>query len=791
MKIIDKDQVRKICEEQPQRVREMLRKTRERINSIIRPSSPVGFNLPFMPTHGYPEIHAFKLNAGESINPSINNHDSVEGYYAEIYFEPEMASELIVHFGCCVAECTLREDSSISILIGGRELTSISKNGLFNLSVRRIRGIYYFCVNSEEIREVAPGAGREQFSIACREGKVGVVQLQTMGLEGFNYVSFQNCELSRRHVVCGASPQFVLRWERTAQLIYQAALFTAVSLKFHTDDDGILQADVREFSDLMRNALLSWPYWRPSGDYFPQSGAWERNNWSNGYLPGAFGILCGLGNVANGIWRDKFNSHGLQWLIPMVDAKELLSTQFPPVSHWLRRSTNHGLVIYSTFMMGALHFFDFGDPVIDRIQDVFHKILRESLKGGYPEGFSYAQFVLQELIPYLVLILAEAKGDKNAVYSELFGDVSELADLFWYGSLDDGYLFARFGDCSDAGWSPGVSRIVNSLPGESRNTLIDMGKITNELPSFFGDAYTLLAQVLPINKKIDDSSPRVAGREFSQIGSAALRGKSKSGRNYSIWISGSKLHHTHNKDYDFASFYLYVDGSPWAIEESGREAYKHNTILLPGFNIDEACDPLTCAGDIGGSARLSGEVNIIDADEYAASVRVRIPGMYRDEGNKYRLGAGYRYFKINVSDSFVVIIVDIIEISENVDPVCQFITPNWSSEKEFVAGDMSYDLAKGAGCILGASIQSMEVGFMKELRRGNNNRVIQKMCRSGKFYVSARAFVESSELLKFSGLSVVKSADIGEESWVCSYSRKGGGAISFAVDSNGSIRDLY
>lgn len=484
MKTIDDAQVRKIWKEQPQRVREMLRKTKERINSIIGPGSPAGFNLPFMPTHGYPEIHAFRINGGESINPTINNHGYVEGYYVELFVEPGKTSEFTVHFGSCLVDCKLLADRSINMQIGGRALISNSKNGFFALSVRRIRGLYYFCINSEEIHEIVSGEGRERFSISCLEGQVGVVQLQTMGSEGFNYISFQNCELSRRQVVCKTSPQFVLHWERTAKLIYQAALFTAVSQRFFTDKEGILQADVHEFCHLMRNALLNWPYWRPSADYFPQSGEWERNNWANGYLPGAFGILCALGKVTNGVWREKFNSHGLQWLIPIVDAKELLSTQFPPVSHWLRRSTNHGLVIYSTFMVGALHFLDLGDPITDRIQDDFHQILRESLKGGYPEGFSYAQFVLQELVPYLVLLLNKAEGDKDSVYSELFGDVAELRDLFWYGSLDNGELFAKFGDCSDAGWSPGVLRIINSLPGASRRTLVERGEVANDLQPF-------------------------------------------------------------------------------------------------------------------------------------------------------------------------------------------------------------------------------------------------------------------------------------------------------------------
>ena len=79
------------------------------------------------------------------------------------------------------------------------------------------------------------------------------------------------------------SPANVLEWEKFSRRFYHSALMIRIC-----QDAGFDCEEFEEFASSALNLFRSFEHWRPEGDGF------DKNNWANGYMPGAWGGIVTL-----------------------------------------------------------------------------------------------------------------------------------------------------------------------------------------------------------------------------------------------------------------------------------------------------------------------------------------------------------------------------------------------------------------------------------------------------------------------------------------------------------------
>lgn len=407
----------------------------------------------------------------------------------------------------------------------------------------------------------------------------------------------------------------ILHWEKFSRRLYHAALMIKIC-----KESGLDSKQFQTFSQNTLALLRSLEHWRPEGN----EGYFDKNNWANGYLPGAWALLDG--DICT------FHEKGTNYI-----------KKLPSAHHWLKRSTNHGIVILATYLVGAQYL---KQELIGL--ELLREIIKESLSDGcYPEGLSYLSFILSELAP-----LANITWDK---------------DKDWHSHIQD-FLPGLEGAKTHIRLAAGLTGIPRATFGDGKpGKLYFNGVLFADSLSDEGSLDTVLSQQLRSDERL---SPLV--NELPHVAKAASTEKifkmnfaTARTERWMLWINGSRVHLTHNAQHDTGSFYFERDDL-FVGEGEGREAWKHNVPLL-----SDAPQFPNCVGPVPFRKR-----------EKHAKLK-------KTGHNSWRV-TSYPDFsgcpttiKVHVRDFYIVneslLIIDKVKVNGPGEPVIQFWTHNVSS----------------------------------------------------------------------------------------------------------------
>lgn len=474
------------------------------------------------------------------------------------------------------------------------QIASLPVQNHFTICMRIIESKLYLAINERRLFCLKEGTSNfelEFLSIKLKNKKIFLLSHQIYDMDyKLQVKEFGYLNNTVTKEIYNTSPKYVLLWEHRAKELYHALLLAhdLISNKLKINDK--LEKKIYFFADLVFKMLTAWPKWRPSSYTALGEGGWETNNWCNGYIPGAYALASKILRKEN---FDDFFTKGLNWLVDKRNVQDIkMIEKFPPVIHWVNRSTNHGIVILSTILVGACVLGVFEDKRVELIyNDIKDIISKAFIDGSYLESVSYFQFVILELIP----LFYHLSKLRSLTFAELAAkDFKELSSSLMYINSVTNHstskYFAVYGDCEpNHKWFASVLLFVTQLTGEEEplSFEFDMSNGRNELyyqfVKFDNECNKETYETINIQHKFFENN------SFIWVKHHNLKQK------FYIWINGSKLHKTHNKDNDLGSFYLDDNQGSIFVKKQGLDIRNHNVVTIKEIMID---DEIVSANDL-------------------------------------------------------------------------------------------------------------------------------------------------------------------------------------------------
>lgn len=705
----------------------------ERVESLLSPVRGGYFNYVFSPYCRFPEVHAFNLVENDRVSP-FSNKSIVSGLCLEFFFPWEGGWKLIVSLGGI--ELSLESDESlrrIQLVSSGSVLATVPRGeDCFLLSFRVINDEVYVSLDGRRLLCLGEGfeINARDIEVRCENGSACIIQAQTLGRSGQDeYTDYYNCDPTRKVVVGKCSPKWLLKWEKQSKYIYHTAVMSFValnkmeSLKTNSVWASSRKIKINSFLELFSNILASWDFWRPSESSCVENGLWERNNWSNGYLPGAFAVISKLlGRDKDASVDNKLVKCGVKWVAYLREMKGVLRHRFPDSRHWSNRSTNHGVVIYASLLFGA-ELIELEHPDIEVIKEDLFKILKESLEDGcYLEGLNYLQFIFLELTPLIWLYFSRQNKNYDDFISSEFPYFKNIPTFLYYAS-SGGKAMAKFGDCGTKEWIETAVRTISSF--DRCVDLSSLIKFCSNSCSRGNEFLPFTSDFSPISSNSPDYGDVKKGGRFKLFSTSQMMGVKFHEKDdvWSVWVNGSKLHKTHNKDHDMASFFISRNHEPWVFEEPGRGAWRHNSWLIKGRFLENLSDEYSSFGDVSNNnsflpRQTSGRINITECCDDAVRFVVKSSGMFSSSEGR-EIASIEREFLCSLKGEFYVLVFDRLRVEAESSVVSQFI---FGSLPDISNGGLFFD-SFGELIVMGDKPDSIKV---KDLSvSGNGCKVLQ------------------------------------------------------------------
>ena len=640
------------------------------IDSYLSPNDKNMHKI-FMPLSQYPKIYGLKVN-------NIYNEIIVENiisFNLEFVVEDENQYDIEISIG----EVNLKLIKNIGDKRGKvyyleRQIASLPIQKHFTICMRIVNNELYLAINERRLfslRENVTDFEIKWLFIKVHSTSISLLSQQfydetwNLKVKEFGYL---NNTVSNE--IYNTSPKYVLLWEHRSKELYHALLIACELINKKANISSDLEKKIFSFADLVFKILTAWPKWRPSSYTSLGEGTWETNNWCNGYIPGAYALASKILQKES---FDDFFTKGIDWLVDKRNVQDIrMIEKFPPVVHWVNRSTNHGIVILSTILVGACVLGVFKNEKVDLLYNDLKEIIAKSFAdGSYLESVSYFQFVALELIPlfhYLSkltsLTLAEL-GDSE--FKELS---SSLIFINAVTNQNTGKYFAVYGDCEpNPKWFVSVLKFVIQLNGTE-------GKLDFDFDTSNGKN-ELYYQFMNYENRVVKRTDRVKSIHtqyhiFEINGFTCIKHYNLE-NNFYLWINGSKLHKTHNKDNDLGSFYLDDSKGNLFIKKQGLDIRNHNVVLIKELLIN---DIVVSAEDLDiNEYKLPRNINgniaklIENNDLYVFKHETYSYFIYRDSP---LIKEHIRYYVILKESKFNLIIVDKIVSPNQIIPEAKF-----------------------------------------------------------------------------------------------------------------------
>ena len=352
-------------------------------------------------------------------------------------------------------------------------------------------------------------------------------------------------------------------WERNSNAIYCTLIILAQvkDLARHDDECCRTLASAIPWIGQVRSHILASRDWRPGGPT-PEE-PYDFNNWSNGFVPGSLGLACAiLGDVPSEAVH-AFMTRGASWLS---------HSSFPVAQHWGRRSTNHGIVIYSAFLVGAHALGVDETEALRNMDNAWHQIMEDAIPdGSFGEGLHYFGFAMAHAIP-LVFLKWNKSGHDWRRFARKLNMFSETTAFLSHTTAGSGRPIANFGDAFQQEWSDtGPLRLASALSGTALAPHIPRAP----MPNTYHGAMDFCLPVPPAAEMQDGAMMSIFGHRRLASIDFYEAGAKRSG----LFVFGSKRHITHSRDHDCGGFTLELDGEPTIESLHGMSALYGNSVL--------------------------------------------------------------------------------------------------------------------------------------------------------------------------------------------------------------------
>ncbi|OYQ81602.1 hypothetical protein B9T19_02740 [Ignatzschineria sp. F8392] len=634
------------------------REINKKISYLLTPSIET-IDHAFMPLSDHPSIY------GISIPKSFKEYfySDITSLKLDMYLSNIEKTSFVVSFAEYIFEINYNSDKNkLNFYYNGIKIAHLPLSNRFMIVLRVIDNKLYLTINGRRLKEL-----KEDISVIKQSGLVinnletdiYLVEIQAMYADKgyhYKYFGFHNERATKE--LYKTAPKYVLEWERRTKEFYTTLLSCYQLLKFHDHlSDETIQL-VYKYSEFVFETLFAWPKWRPSSNTDVGNAIWETNNWSNGYAAGAFSLSCSILNINNARVNRKFFDHGTSWLLDKRGLGTVGITQaFPNTIHWNNRSTNHGIVILTTFLLGALLLHKRWTTSTKVLYKDLQEIVNSSLQdGSYLESISYFQFIVLELSPFLFLLAEMENMDINALIDRDFPAFKKCCNFIKYSSnpVTKKY-FANYGDCeSTEEWLFPVSCFFQNI---SPNLLFRDLEYKQELYSIF----TLNYDDNVNNKNYDCNSV-----DFCFFKDNSFFSLHNNEDGFYLWVNGSKLHKTHNKDNDIGAFYLSDTLGKIFVKKQGRLVTNHNVFVVDSIYLNE--DPVSVIKKIPeytSARKINGVLSIVYEGSESICLRVNIKNHLTYDNRKI-LSEYSRYFYISKTKDFYMLISDYFESEYNI-----------------------------------------------------------------------------------------------------------------------------
>lgn len=350
------------------------------------------------------------------------------------------------------------------------------------------------------------------------------------------------------------------------------------------------------------DAVLGWPRWRPGVGEHPAAGPWDRNSFTNGSLALTVACLGRLLATPRPALHAAIHAKAGAFFAAETELGFSRTLRSRPAGWWVRRSANHGMIMMLTYATAMRLIGAESDPVASQVEgNALAAIEALYADGSFCEGVHYNAFALIHLVPWLALAGRNPKGPAAAVLTRMPG----LYD-WWSLSINSrGAVFANFGD--NQGDEVGTSRI-SLVPFLRSFARADLGE---PVTASGVDVFSPLVAGLPKPPTLPTAG--VVLRHYPRNRFALASEIGPEGRRAGLFVIGSKLQSTHNRNHDCTGFAFYAPGIEIRIDGANRQPHRNNAVGL----VDAGGRIVTVEGDRDYSGAVQAEM----LDEGTALIR--------------------------------------------------------------------------------------------------------------------------------------------------------------------------
>lgn len=674
------------------------------IDSYISPSDKDLHKI-FMPLSQYPKIYGLSVS---SLYKELIA-ENASSFNLEFIVEDDNQYDIDLLIGKFNIKLIKNiKDKRGRVYYLDKQIASLPIQNHFTICMRIMESKLYFAINERRLfclKEDISNFELEFLSIKVKNKKIFLLSHQMYDMDyKLQVKEFGYLNNTVTKEIYNTSPKYVLLWEHRAKELYHALLLAhdLTSNKLKINDK--LEKKIYFFANLVFKMLTAWPKWRPSSYTALGEGSWETNNWCNGYMPGAYALASKILREEN--FNDFFYK-GLNWLVDKRNVQDISITEkFPPPSHWINRSTNHGIVILSTILVGAC--------ILDIFDDERVQILYEDLKeviniaftdGSYLESVSYFQFVILELIPlfhHLSKLNSISYADiANKDFSSLKKSIAFINAVCNHST---GRFFATYGDCSPSyKWFSTVLLFFIQISDGVHPFQFNFSQDDDELYSLFLLPFDNTPQQLKLCSDSLISYTIFSRNHFLQLKHLNQLNDNK----FYLWINGSKLHKTHNKDNDLGSFYLDDNKGSIFVKEQGVDIRNHNVVTVKDFLID---GEIISANEINIQEysyprNVNGNIEIFKEDKELYVFKHKTHSYFKYNGIPL-IEEHIRFYVILKESDFNLIIVDKVISSHKI--LCE--------ARFHISSDLDFYRDKDDGSLVSHRVKVNSIGHAIELR---------------------------------------------------------------------------
>ncbi len=539
----------------------------------------------FMPPPSYEDRYGLVLMKGDTYIPAFGASSQL---YLLLELCPSQEAGVIIDLGLGAALELVRNGDQVTCTMKGNEITV--QGTQIRVTANHNKTSWIVGVEGQTICHFKARNKVVEPKVELRNGSAAVVMAQSLApLPSFVFFDCAQGERIQR-LPAERNPyrfEWGLRSIRVNATIMMSAVLHDIALALATKPGLIADTQLAQridqlsqgYNDTLERLLrayLTWPRWRPGLGDHPESGPWDRNSFTNGIIPLSAAMLSHLrpGIITRQHLQDALTARASAYFQAADRIDFLNSSKGRQANWWIKRSANHGMIMIFAYVAAMrLAGLERSDASAFVHMTGFTALEKLFDDGSFCEGIHYLGFALAPCLPYFHQLRGAGHRDLEQFEAQL-----EKTYDWWSLSHDStGQVFANFGDNVDR--NPSTDRV--SIGRYLKNfAAADMADATN-LSSTDPYAPFVMFGSFP-NQRQTGLVTRVYRR--NKFALAVLIDRAHR-RQSGLFVIGSRLQRTHNRNHDGLGFAFYAPGLRIGIDQAGKQPITNNGVSF----VDDQC----------------------------------------------------------------------------------------------------------------------------------------------------------------------------------------------------------